>query len=72
MMAITKRIWIKPPTCQTKAPNNQPITRITAITYNRFPIIFEFEKVKKNVIDKGYIQNFAKFFKLEFCVNFSI
>ena len=36
--ARTIRIWIKPPTLYTKTPRSHPISKMTAIKYNR-PLI---------------------------------
>jgi hypothetical protein len=39
--AITKRTWIMPPAANPKNPMAHIITRITAIVYNKFPILFD-------------------------------
>jgi hypothetical protein len=36
--ATTKRRWIMPPAAYPKNPIAHPITRMTAMTYNKFPI----------------------------------
>ena len=38
MSANTIKIWISPPTLYTKTPNSHPISKITAIKYNK-PLI---------------------------------
>lgn len=42
---------MRPPAFHTNSPSSQPITRITAITYNRFPILFYDLRLKNNVRD---------------------
>jgi len=41
MTAITKRTWIMPPAANPKKPMAHKIIRITAIVYNKFPILFD-------------------------------
>lgn len=38
IIAITNKMWIKPPAWFTKNPKIQPITKITAMMYNK-PLI---------------------------------
>jgi hypothetical protein len=42
IMAITNRIWKRPPALYPINPNSQAIIRIAAMTYNKFPIIVLF------------------------------
>jgi hypothetical protein len=39
-MAMTNRIWIILPALYTKNPKAQRMTRIIAIVYNKFDIVF--------------------------------
>jgi hypothetical protein len=44
--AITNRMWMTPPALYPIKPINHPRIRMTAMTYNKFPILVRF-----NVVD---------------------
>ena len=39
IMAITSRMWMRPPAANPRNPIAQPSIRITATMYNKFPMI---------------------------------
>jgi hypothetical protein len=59
MTATTSKIWISPPTLNTKAPRIHPMTRITANTYNKSVITFWFVEafVSKSNANRSAVLN---------------